>query len=228
MKVAAGIARVSVLSLLFYLGASILEDRYQGSFGAPDEYPHATGNASDDVRSEVLAVLQAFQDGYARRDLAQVAPFMELLFSRHDVLILGTMPQEIFIGFDEATRLVQGDWRGWGDCRFAVDTARVSADGDVAWFSTVGFVKFDLTKLLVLPLRLTGTLVKEDGLWRFRQLQFQFDLDLSYLLAIQLLVGVWLAFSLLALSVTVVRTVRARRAAPNDERARGGRSNRAP
>jgi hypothetical protein len=221
-------ARVLMLSLLFYLGASILEDRYQGSFGPPDEYSKVTGDASDDVRSEVLSVLQTFQDGYERRDLEQVAPFMERLFSHHDVLILGTMPQEVFIGFEEATRLVQGDWRGWGDCRFAVDTARVSADGDVAWFSTVGSVEFDLTKLLVLPLRLTGTLVKEDGLWRFRQLQFQFDLDLSYLLAIQLLVGVWLAFSLLTLAVTVVRTVHARRAAPNDERASGTRSSRAP
>jgi hypothetical protein len=212
MTVAAGVGRVLMLSLLFYLGASILEDRYQGSFGPPDEYPHSMGNASNGVRSEILAVLQAFQEGYERRDPEQVAPFMERLFSRHDVLILGTMPQEVVIGFDEATRLVRADWAGWGDCSFAVDTARVSADGDVAWFSTVGYVEFDLSRLLVLPLRLAGTLAKEDGLWRFRQLQFQFDLDLSFLLAIHRLVAVWLAFSVLTLLVSVVRAVRARQA----------------
>jgi hypothetical protein len=212
MKVAACVGRVLMLSLLLYLGASILEDRYQGSFGPPDEYPHATGNASDEVRSEILAVLHTFQEGYERRDLGQLEPFMERLFSHHDALILGTMPQEVVIGFDEATRLVRADWAAWGDCSFAVDTARVSADGNVAWFSTVGYVEFDLSKLLVLPLRLSGALVKEDGLWRFHQLQFQFDLDLSYLLAINLLVAIWLAVSLLALVVSVVRTTRARQA----------------
>jgi hypothetical protein len=221
MRIARAVARVVMLSLLLYLGTSILQDRYQGSFGPPGEYPSSQGSAPDEVRSEVLAVLSAFQEGYARRDVEQVRPFMERLFSLHDVLILGTMPQEVFVGFDEATRLVRGDWTGWGDCRFAVDTARVSAEGDVAWFSTVGFVEFDLTSLLVLPLRLTGTLVKEDARWRFRQLQFQFDLDLSGLLVINLLVAAWLAVSLLTLAASVVRSCRARQARTPGEVHRG-------
>ena len=135
---------------------------------------------------------------------------MRRLFSRDNVLILGTMPREVFIGFDEAATLVQSDWALWGDCRFAFDNAHVSGDGDVAWFSTIGYVEFDLSRLLVLPLRLSGVLVSEEGVWRFQQLQFQFDLDISYLLLINLLLTVWLAVSTVSLLIRVVGRVRAR------------------
>jgi uncharacterized membrane protein YidH (DUF202 family) len=213
MKIAAGVAKVLFLLLLLYLGCAILEDRYEGSFGPLDSYPYSKGNAPEEVRSEILATLTAFQDGYERRDVEQVQPFMQKLFSPDNVLILGTMPSEIFAGFDEATRLVRGDWAGWGDCSFAIDNTHVSAHGEVAWFSTIGYVEFDLSELLVLPLRLSGVLVREAGVWRFQQLQFQFDLDLGYLIVINLLLAVGLAVSTVSLAISVVRTARTARTA---------------
>jgi hypothetical protein len=217
MKIAVDVAKVLFPMLLLYLGCTILEARYEGSFGPSDSYPYSTGNASEEVRSEILATLAAFQDGYERRDLEQVQPFMQQLFSHDNVLILGTMPREVFIDFDEATTLVQSDWASWGDCRFAIDNAHVSAQGDVAWFSTIGYVEFDLSKLLVLPLRLSGVLVSREGVWRFQQLQFQFDLDIGYLLLINLLLSVWLALTTVLLLARVVRRVRTARTAAAEQ-----------
>ena len=117
---------------------------------------------------------------------------MGRLFSEDDTTILGTMPREIYVGFDQAADLVRTDWQSWGDCLFDLENVHISSSGEVAWIATVGFVRFDLSRFLVLPLRLSGVLVREDGIWRFQHLQFQFDLDLSYLLLITALLGIWL------------------------------------
>jgi len=210
MKLASGLARTLFVALLLYLGTSILEDRYQGFFGPPDVYPYARGIASEEIRGEVIGALRLFQEGYSRRDTGQLETFMERLFVHDDVVILGTMPQEACIGFEHASRLVNADWAAWGDCSFAVDTAHVSAAGDVAWFATVGSVEFDLTRLLVLPLRLSGVLVRDGGVWRFQYMQFQFDLDLTYLLVINLLLSAWLVVSLVTMLIGIVRWVRRR------------------
>ncbi|MCK7539422.1 MAG: nuclear transport factor 2 family protein [Marinilabiliales bacterium] len=86
--------------------------------------------------------------------------------------------------------LVRSDWESWGDCRFMVDSANISSEGDIAWFSTKGYVEFDLSKLLSCRLRLTGVMVKEDQVWKFRQQQFQFDIDFSFsLLAIVIIIS---------------------------------------
>ena len=70
----------------------------------------------------------------------------------------------------------------------------ISTQGNVAWISTIGFVEFDLSRFLVLPLRFSGVLVLEDFGWKFQQVQFQFDLDSSFtVMAILLL---WILFGL--------------------------------
>ncbi len=74
---------------------------------------------------------------------------MESLYSRDNLLVLGTSPGEVYSGYDRAARLVRSDWESWGDCRFMVDSANISSEGDIAWFATKGYVKFDLSGLLV-------------------------------------------------------------------------------
>ena len=94
----------------------------------------------------------------------------------------------------EASDLVRSDWLQWGDVKLSVLNANISNYGDVAWISTIGFVEFDISRFLVLPLRFSGMLVKEDFGWKFQQVQFQFDLDSSFtVMAILLL---WLLFGL--------------------------------
>jgi len=214
MKLGAKLATTVALGVLLAVGTQMLRDRYGGTFGPPDAHVYGVGQAPEDVRRAVLDGLRAFQEGYLRRDVGQVEPFVGRLFSRDDVLLLGTMPLEARASHAEAVRLVRDDWTAWGDCRFAVDQARISSHGDVAWFATVGYVTFDLSRLLVLPLRLSGVLVKEEGSWRFRQLQFQLDLDTSWLLLLNLLLALWLAVSLAGLAAGAAKAARRRQALP--------------
>ena len=51
---------------------------------------------------QIIDQLNKFQDGYSRRDTSQVEAFMESLYSRENILILGTMPGEVFSGYDRA------------------------------------------------------------------------------------------------------------------------------
>lgn len=171
------------------------------------------GDAAPDVRTAVLAQLGAFQDGYTKRDTGQVDAFMSRLFSRERPLVLGTMPGEIYAGYERAGEVIRTDWESWGECRFRLDHTQVSAAGNVVWFATVGSVKFDLSRYLVLPLRLTGVMVNEEGAWKLRQAQFQFDLDLSPLLVLNMVLLAWLGFNAVWLLVGVWRRVAGRSSA---------------
>jgi hypothetical protein len=66
----------------------------------------------------------------------------------------------------------------------------------------------DLSIYLVLPLRLTGVMVKENGFWKFQQMQFQFDLDLTNVLVTIVLMIIWFLVSLLSLTFVVVRSLK--------------------
>ena len=136
--------------------------------------PYGTGDASPAVRADVMLVLQRFQDGYTRRDSAAVASFVEALFAPSDVLVLGIGPTERYEGRKGALEIVRNDWRYWGDVRLVLDGARVSSAGDVAWVMTRGSVTHGSG---VIPLRFSAVLVKDAVGWRFRQVQFQADLD---------------------------------------------------
>lgn len=198
-----------LLILLFAVGRT--DDLY---LDAGSDFPYSEGTAAGEVRSEILGRLRDFQDGYTRRDPDQAEAFVARLFAPEDILILGTMPDEIFIGREEAAELIESDWKYWGDCRFLIDNAHISAAGPVAWFSTRGTVRMDVVKV-VLPLRLSGVLVEEDSVWRFQQLQFQFDLALGFLmLVIGLLLG-WLIVNFFLVLYHILRALR-KRAASND------------
>lgn len=206
MKIISSILMTAFNGLLLFILLSTVSRADDLYFDAGDEFFFSRGNASADVRSEIMQQLHDFQDGYTRRDPSQAESFATRLFSADDIVILGTMPDEIYIGHERATQLVQNDWKSWGDCRFLMDNAQISASGHMAWFSTIGTVRMDGINL-VLPLRLSGVLVKEDGVWKFQQLQFQFDLNLRWLLlGSGLLIG-WLAVNLLLVVFHVFRAV---------------------
>ncbi len=201
-----------VIALTLFLIAGTLfqhpDDSYYGVSTPGDFVFGSPGNAPHDIRAAVIAQLHVFQRGYTDRDTSRVGGFMADLFSDDDILILGTMPREVFTDAGGAERLVRSDWLSWGDVRFIIDGARISSAGDdVAWISTKGYVQSDLTRLLTLPLRFTAVLVREDGAWRFQQQQFQFDLDLSPMLLLQLILGVWLAVELILLAIALIRAI---------------------
>ena len=88
---------------------------------------------SDD---EIYSLLQAFQDGYTRRDMSQADSFMQLF--TEDAEVIGT--NGVRPGVDEwymdrlsAHELVAGDWEGWGDLRLDLESMSIHSRGDAGW-----------------------------------------------------------------------------------------------
>ncbi|MGB5849829.1 MAG: nuclear transport factor 2 family protein [Ignavibacteriaceae bacterium] len=195
------------LFMLYTLTRALLHP-HEVYYDSPDSYIYSKGNAPEEVRSEIIHQLNKFQDGYTKRDTSKIKLFTDELFSKENVLVLGTMPNEVLRNHKAATRLVFADWYRWGDCTFLINNSNISSSGNVAWISTIGYVKFDLSSLLVLPLRLTGIMVKENNVWKFQQMQFQFDLDLTNVLVTIVLMIIWSLISLLFLMFVIVRSLR--------------------
>jgi len=192
---------------MLYTLSRILEDPHEDFLPSQDSFIFSKGNSPDSIRTEIIDQLNKFQDGYTKRDTSLIKSFMQKLFAEENALILGVMPNEIFIGQRGVKRLLFGDWnRGrWGDCTFLIENANISCYDDVAWISTIGKVKMDLSSYLVLPLRLTGVMVKENGFWKFQQMQFQFDLDLTNVLVTIIIMIIWVTISTIKLIVVIIR-----------------------
>ncbi len=208
MKIITQVIKVVFICIVLYSVIIVLRHPHEKYYDAKDMYIYSRGNASDSLRAEIVKQLHKFQAGYTHRDTAQLAPFMEQLFSRENVLVLGTMPAEILINHKKVARLVRSDWRSWGDCTFLMDNAHISTSANVAWISTIGYVKFDMSRFLVLPLRLSAVMVKEDLIWKFQYMQFQFDMDFSPLLITLILLMLWLLGSLVSLTMMIVKRLR--------------------
>lgn len=163
------------------------------------------GNAGPQVRAEILQQLELFQKGYTERDTSILESYMEQLFSKENILILGTMPGEIYSGYVEAAELVGSDWLYWGDVSMLTESSNISASDSVAWFSMIGHVVFDMSSLLDLPLRVSGVMVQTDQGWKFQQLQFQFDLDMSLVLYASILLSILLLVSIIRLILLIIR-----------------------
>lgn len=99
-------------------------------------------NKRDILHLDVQEVLRQFQDGYTRRDLENVDAFMkELFIIGDDTCVLGTGTGELFLGSEKVKKVLQDDWKYWGDVNIDWESARISTAGDVAWFATTGSVK---------------------------------------------------------------------------------------
>ena len=86
-----------------------------------------------------------------------------------------------------------------------MEQANISVKDSVAWISTIGYVEFDMSRFLVLPLRYSAIMVLDDSSWKFQQIQFQFDLDnLKILMVIILLLLTSVGF-LVRVTVLLIR-----------------------
>ena len=166
------------------------------------------GNASPAVRTEVLQQLEAFQKGYTERDTSILDSYMEQLFSKENILILGTMPGEIYSGYGEAADLVSSDWLYWGDVTMHTESSNISVSDSVAWFSMIGHVVFDMSSWLDLPLRVSGVMIQSEHSWKFQQLQFQFDLNMSWVLYLTILLLILLLVSIIRLVYIIIMSLR--------------------
>jgi hypothetical protein len=171
----------------------------------PSQFLYDKGNASPAIRAEIMEQLELFQGGYDKRDTSILESYMDQLFSKENILILGTMPGEIYSGYVEAADLVSSDWLYWGDVHMLAESSNISASDSVAWFSMIGHVVFDMSSWLDLPLRVSGVMVQEDQGWKFQQLQFQFDLTVTWVLYVIILLAILLLVSIIRLVFLIIR-----------------------
>jgi hypothetical protein len=171
----------------------------------PYLYLYGKGNTSPAIRAEIMEQLDLFQEGYDKRDTSILESYMDQLFSKENILILGTMPGEIYSGYVEAADLVSSDWLLWGDVHMLAESSNISASDSVAWFSMIGHVVFDMSSWLDLPLRVSGVMVQENEGWKFQQLQFQFDLTVTWVLYVIILLAILLLVSIIRLVFLIIR-----------------------
>ena len=89
-----------------------------------------------DSTQEIRSLLQTFQDGYSRRDLAQLDAFMELFTPAAEVIgTNGLKPgvDEWYTSRASARQMIKGDWESWGDLRLDVDSASIQVNGSTGW-----------------------------------------------------------------------------------------------
>lgn len=95
---------------------------------------------------EVLKInelLKKFQAGYRERNLEKADEFIEELFvNSEDTYILGTATGEFCMGMDGVRSLIKGDWEYWGDLEIDLDNTNITVEGDIAWFTLKGSVKY--------------------------------------------------------------------------------------
>jgi len=206
MKIVLNVLVAACFALALFLLTKTFVIPHQEYQADPSLYLYEQGNASPEVRAEIMEQLVLFQEGYDKRDTTILNSYMEALFSRENILILGTMPAEIYSGYVEAADLVSSDWLYWGDVDMLVESANISASDSVAWFSMIGHVVFDMSSWLDLPLRVSGIMVQEEQGWLFQQLQFQFDLNSTWVLYVIILLGILFLISFIRMVFVIIRT----------------------
>jgi len=96
---------------------------------------------------QVRNALQKLQDAYLKRNLVSLDFYMRELFpSDGQTTIIGTsglLPEGTEWPRDSqgARKLLENDWRNWGDVYFNVALAKIKVAGDVAWIESNGFVE---------------------------------------------------------------------------------------
>ncbi len=136
-------------------------------------YVREKGDATAAVRAEVSKSLREFQEGYTRRNPADLDAFMARLFPRElDVRVIGTDADEWKTGYESIRQFIRNDWLKWGDVRLAVNDAVISSKGDAAWLATTGTVT---SVGSARSIRFDAVLTRYGGRWLFRQVHFQYD-----------------------------------------------------
>jgi hypothetical protein len=165
----------NLLSLYFYHKDQDFENLNK-------QYFASTGNASQEIRKEIINALHISKDGRPVSDPAKIDSFLAKNFSKDDILILGTSSEEIACGFEQAKRFKHGDIHFLKNVNFGVENAYISSSNNVAWISIVGYFK-TIIDSLILPLRHSAILIKYDETWKIHKTQTDWFYDTNLLLS---------------------------------------------
>jgi len=142
---------------------------------------YTKGNSNEKDREEILNTLVILQEGYDRRDISKIEYYIENTINSQSVFILGTNPNEIFMGKEGVKRLFYGDWKYWGNVKLNLEEAHITQMNNTAYIAIRGEIKIDIWKIK-LPLRLTGVMSNESSKWLINNLQFQYDFNTNYII----------------------------------------------
>lgn len=139
------------------------------------------GTLPAELREDALRPLRQLNAYYEKRNLEQADACIDETMLPEELLILGTSPWEIFYGREGAKRLLQGDWRYWGQLALDVEQTALSRAGSALYFVMRGQIRLDIWRFRI-PVRITGILEKRDNLWLISKLQFTNNLNTNYVI----------------------------------------------
>ncbi len=92
------------------------------------------------MNKEILEVFKTFQEGYKKRNLDNINEFMNIFSEADDSQMIGigaTEPGEYewFTGKNEIREIIISDWKFWGNVNLNMDSLRLTAKSNTAWFS---------------------------------------------------------------------------------------------
>lgn len=100
---------------------------------------------------QVRKVLEVFQEGYTKRDVAYVEEYLKKVFlGDEQQIVIGTDAGELCFGIDRIRGIVTSDWKYWGDFSMNVEEAHIAVNGETAYFSTKAILKRLVTKEQIL------------------------------------------------------------------------------
>ena len=148
----------------------------------------------EELREAALRPLKLLNAYYEKRDPEQADACMDETMLTNNMLILGTNPDEIFHGREEVRHLLQGDWRYWGQLALDAEQTALFRAGNALYFVLRGKIRLDRF-IFRLPIRITGTLEEQAGMWYISKLQFINNLNSNYV------VGCWIAVLVMMISL---------------------------
>jgi len=80
---------------------------HQEYYENENTYPFGEGNAPAGTRDSIMTQLEYFEQGYLDREVENLEEYCNRLISKENILILGTMPQEIYSGYEAASELIR-------------------------------------------------------------------------------------------------------------------------
>lgn len=145
------------------------------------EKNYTTGNSTIKDRQAIIHVFDILQQGYSKRDISKIDYYINETIDTTSIVVLGTNPNEIFIGKKGIQQLFYGDWKFWGDVKLNLEKAHITQLNSIAYVAFTGSIKIDVWRINF-PLRITGMVVNENSKWLINKLQFQYDMNTNFII----------------------------------------------
>ena len=134
----------------------------------------------EELREAALRPLKLLNGYYEKRDPEQADACIDETMLPDNMRILGTNPDEIFYGRQGARWLLQGDWKHWGQLALDTDQTALCRAGSALYYVLRGKIRLDYVRFRI-PIRITGILEEQNGLWYISKMQFVNNLNSNYL-----------------------------------------------